>query len=163
MDGLGDFIAGGLGGVSCVIAGQPFDTIKVKVQTYPHIYSSLYKAIKKTISEEKLRGFYAGTTPALLAAVLENSVLFLMYGRCQRIVQWIVGAEKVSDLTVNQLGIAGSMSAVVVGLAITPAERIKCMLQAQMGTQLHVQTTLKSGHNNLALNRMSPSTEWKKG
>ena len=163
MEELGDVVAGGLGGVSAVLAGQPFDTIKVKLQTYPHLYRSLYHAITKTASEERFRGFYAGTTPSLMAAILENSVLFVVYGNCQKIVQLAVGAEKVSDLTVHQLGTAGAMSASICGFVVCPLERIKCMLQSQLGTQVHA--TLK-GKQNITVsnvNSVRPSLEAKKG
>ncbi len=33
-----DFIAGALGGVACVLAGQSLDTVKVKQQAFPDKY-----------------------------------------------------------------------------------------------------------------------------
>lgn len=132
MAGVGDFVAGGLGGLACVLAGQPFDTVKVKLQTYPHLYKSLYHAVTKTLSEEKLRGFYAGSGPAIVSNVAENAVLFLFYSQCQKVVQWIVGAKSVDELSVFQQAGAGSLASIFSSFAITPPDRIKCMLQAQM-------------------------------
>ena len=33
-----DLVSGSLGGVANVYVGQPLDTIKVKLQTFPHLY-----------------------------------------------------------------------------------------------------------------------------
>ena len=132
MQGIGDFVAGGLGGLACVLAGQPFDTIKVKLQTYPHLYKSLYHAVKKTVSQEKLRGFYAGSAPAAFSNVAENAVLFLFYSQCLKVIQWAAGANSVDELSVFQQAGAGSMASIFSSIAITPPDRIKCILQARM-------------------------------
>ena len=36
-----DFIAGSLGATTSVYVGQPLDTLKVKMQTFPHLYPNL--------------------------------------------------------------------------------------------------------------------------
>ena len=38
-----------------------------------------------------IRGLYAGTVPALVANVAENSVLFAAYGGCQKVISNILG------------------------------------------------------------------------
>ena len=38
-----DLVAGSLGATASVYVGQPLDTLKVKMQTYPHIYPTLRK------------------------------------------------------------------------------------------------------------------------
>lgn len=131
MESLGDTIAGGLGGLACVLAGQPLDTIKVKLQTYPHLYKSLYDSLSRTYLEEGLRGFYAGSASAIVSNVGENAVLFVCYGHCQRVVQWLAGIQNQSDLTVFQRASAGSLASVISSIAITPPDRVKCKMQVQ--------------------------------
>jgi solute carrier family 25 ornithine transporter 2/15 len=36
-----DLIAGSLGATASVYTGQPLDTLKVKMQTFPHLYPNL--------------------------------------------------------------------------------------------------------------------------
>ena len=36
-----DFVAGALGATASVYVGQPLDTLKVKMQTFPHLYPNL--------------------------------------------------------------------------------------------------------------------------
>lgn len=123
------FVAGACGGLACVAAGQPLDTIKVKMQAYPHIYKSLYQAVKKTMVEERLRGFYAGAVPAVVCNVSENAVLFLSYNHCQTFVQWVAGIESRADMSVHQLSLAGSMASFFSSITTSPCELVKCRLQ----------------------------------
>ena len=126
-----DFTAGALGGTACVLAGQPLDTVKVKMQTFPHLFKNSYDCFMSTLKAEKIRGLYAGTIPALTANVAENSILFLFYGRCLAGVKMLCGKEKLDDLTVFERSCAGSGAAVFSTFALCPTELVKCKLQAQ--------------------------------
>jgi solute carrier family 25 (mitochondrial ornithine transporter) member 2/15 len=65
------------GGVACVYAAQPLDTVKVKMQTFPHLYKGMIDCLVKTFKRDGFaRGLYAGSIPAVAANVAENSVLF---------------------------------------------------------------------------------------
>lgn len=66
------------GGVALVYVSQPLDTVKVKMQTFPKIYSKgMFSCFLDTLRNDGfIRGLYAGTTPAIVANVAENSVLF---------------------------------------------------------------------------------------
>lgn len=88
----------GLGGTACVVTGQPFDTAKVKMQTFPDMYKGIVDCFVKTYKQVGFRGFYKGTTPALVANIAENSVLFMCYGFCQQIVRKIVGVDRKTKL-----------------------------------------------------------------
>ena len=81
-----DLISGCAGGIANVAVGQPLDTIKVKIQTYPRLYSSALSCCVDTLKLEGIRGLYAGTGPALVANIAEDAVLFLAYGAVQRFV-----------------------------------------------------------------------------
>ena len=81
-----------------MLTGQPFDTVKVKMQTFPGLYKGISDCCLKTYSQVGLRGFYRGTGPALMAYVAENSVLFMCYGFCQQVVRKVVGLDKQAKL-----------------------------------------------------------------
>lgn len=86
------------GGTACVLTGQPFDTMKVKMQTFPDLYRGLTDCCLKTYSQVGFRGFYKGTSPALIANIAENSVLFMCYGFCQQVVRKVVGLDRQAKL-----------------------------------------------------------------
>ena len=95
----------------------------------PHLYRSTYHALTKTMAEEGVRGFYAGSASAMISNVGENAVLFVFYGHCQRLVQWAAGLEDASDMTVGHRAFSGSLASVFSSFAITPPDRIKCTQQ----------------------------------
>lgn len=80
------------GGIVTVYVGQPLDTIKVKMQTFPTLYGNAVQCFIKTFKQDGIaRGLYAGTVPSLAANVSENAVLFCFYGMCQKIVSFVTG------------------------------------------------------------------------
>ena len=129
MGSVSDLVAGGLGGMANVLTGQPMDTVKVKLQTHPHLYRSLLHSITKTYSEEGFRGFYAGASPAIASNVSEFAVLFLFYGQCQEAMRWFCGTS--SKLSTFQKACAGSLATVISSVVSVPTDRIKCKLQVQ--------------------------------
>lgn len=114
-----------------VYVGQPLDTIKVKMQTFPLLYKGMVNCFVKTLKADGIRkGLYAGTTPALIANVTENSVLFLGYGFCQKLMQEVTDTENIEDLSTLSNATAGFLASFFSSLAICPMELIKCKLQA---------------------------------
>ncbi|KAK3100290.1 hypothetical protein FSP39_017714 [Pinctada imbricata] len=108
------------------------------MQTFPTLYKNAFDCFTKTYRQDGVfRGLYAGTVPALIANIAENSVLFLFYGLCQKIVMLAVGKSKVSDLHPVENAISGSGGAFFCAFTLTPTELIKCRLQAmrEMATQ----------------------------
>lgn len=56
---------------------QPLDTVKVKMQTFPTLYNGMGNCLMETLRKDGfIRGWYAGTLPAIVANVAENSILF---------------------------------------------------------------------------------------
>ncbi|KAL1234496.1 Mitochondrial ornithine transporter [Trichinella spiralis] len=111
VDGLVDFLAGTAGGIAAVYSGQPLDTVKVKMQSYPNLYRSSVGCLLKTFRQDQLRGLYAGTVPALVANVAENSVLFAAYGACQKAVAAVVDKSERGQLNPLENACAGSLAA----------------------------------------------------
>ncbi|KAK1787748.1 hypothetical protein P4O66_016242, partial [Electrophorus voltai] len=77
-----------------------------------------------------IRGLYQGTTPALMANIAENSVLFMSYGFCQEVVRIFCGFEKEAALSDMQKACAGSVASIFSSLVLCPTELVKCRLQA---------------------------------
>ena len=78
--------------MALVYVGQPLDTVKVKMQTFPTMYNGMVDCFMKTLRTDGFaRGLYAGTIPSVVANVAENSVLFAAYGGCQKLVANFLG------------------------------------------------------------------------
>ena len=85
------------GGAACVYCGQPLDTVKVKLQTFPSMYSGTLDCFRKTLQQEGIQGLYQGTVPALACNISENAVLFTARGAMDKLVGNTVHKE-VKDL-----------------------------------------------------------------
>ncbi|XP_032677362.1 mitochondrial ornithine transporter 1 [Odontomachus brunneus] len=129
--GVIDFVAGSLGGAALVYVGQPLDTVKVKMQTFPTMYNGMVNCFLRTLRTDGIvRGLYAGTIPAVVANVAENSVLFAAYGGCQKAIAHLTGAQSVKELNSISNAWAGFFAAFFSSLTLCPTELIKCKLQA---------------------------------
>lgn len=154
-----DLTAGSLGGCANVLVGQPLDTVKVKMQAFPDLHGNAIRCFRQTLLNEGLfRGLYAGTGPALVANVAENSVLFCAYGFCQqslgRLCRDVLPAQSGARLflqqqqqlsngsaggksyDLNPLGnaVAGFLAAFFSSFTLCPTELVKCKLQAARET-----------------------------
>ncbi|XP_056140669.1 solute carrier family 25 member 15b [Lampris incognitus] len=125
-----DLSAGAIGGTACVLSGQPLDTAKVKMQTFPGLYRGFIHCILSTYKQVGLRGLYQGTTPALMANIAENSVLFMSYGFCQQVIRIAAGLHGDAVLSDFQKACAGSVASIFSSLVLCPTELVKCRLQA---------------------------------
>ncbi|OWF37216.1 mitochondrial ornithine transporter 1-like [Mizuhopecten yessoensis] len=137
VDASIDFVGGVNGGIANVVVGQSLDTVKVKMQTFPSLYKNALDCFMKTYRQDGIRGLYAGTLPAMTANIAENSVLFMFYGLCQKVVMNICGKQSVADLHPVENAISGSGAAFFCSFTLCPTELIKCRLQAmrEMATQ----------------------------
>ena len=123
-----DFTAGAIGGTCCAYVGQPLDTIKVKMQTYPDLYRSSFRCAADIFRKQGFSKFYAGAVPAAAANIAETSVLFLCYGQCQKAVAWLMGTDK-EHMTSVQKACSGSFASFFAAFALCPLELIKCRMQ----------------------------------
>lgn len=128
-DFIVDFLAGTAGGIGCVYCGQPLDTIKVKMQTFPTYYKGGWDCFQKILHSEGIRGLYKGAVPALACNVAENSVLFVALGFSKKFVGNLLGTDpkKLSNLN---MACSGSIASVFSAMVVCPTELIKCRMQA---------------------------------
>ncbi|KAJ1972922.1 hypothetical protein H4R35_004412 [Dimargaris xerosporica] len=154
------FIAGGVGGMSLILAGHPFDLLKVRLQTAAGSTTataprptSAFQLCRHILAREGPRGLYRGVLPPVLGATPINALAFWSYDfglRCMRwwdqqsqqqfpstspspaatSMAWSTPIDK-DLLTLSQIAGAGAISGVFPVLLIGPAERLKILLQVQ--------------------------------
>lgn len=131
MDEFIDFFSGNVGGIANVYVGQPLDTIKVKMQTFPNLYKNGVECGIKTFQKDGIyRGLYAGTLPALVANMSTSASLFFSYGICQRMIANLTNKKDIIELNTLENSFAGSGAGIIASLVLCPSEVIKCRLQA---------------------------------
>jgi solute carrier family 25 carnitine/acylcarnitine transporter 20/29 len=161
---LHDILSGGLAGMVSIVAGQPFDTIKVRLQTDPAMTSSVgvIKAAMKS-PEGAVKSLFAGMMPPLATATAVNAIVFSVYGYTSRQADLYCDAlrERHGDIaatygdepvTTNYMErvmlrggdeyniyknfMCGSIAGLVQCVVITPTEHVKCRLQTPEGAKL---------------------------
>lgn len=104
------FFHGAVSGCLGVVVSQPFDYAKTIVQLNQN------NEIKQKISFSPL-AWYRGSLPAILGVVFEKSIVFGTYTNMKKYTD--------SDF------IAGGVSGLMASLVVTPAERLKILLQTK--------------------------------
>ncbi|VDP09288.1 unnamed protein product [Soboliphyme baturini] len=131
---LRNFIAGGVGGVFCVLSGHPFDTIKVRVQTATHtplgdiaVFKGTYDCLRKTVVNEGFFALYKGMAAPLTGV----APLFALYFFGCSVGKRLQQTDPDQIMTPFQNFNAGAFAGVLTTTVMAPGERIKCLLQVQ--------------------------------
>ena len=74
------FIAGGAYGLTSVAVGQPFDTVKTRMQARPDsVFSSAWRVTSQLLREQGVLSLYRGGFPVVLGGTIFRSVHFGVY------------------------------------------------------------------------------------
>jgi len=134
-DPVKNFLAGGFGGICLVAAGQPLDTIKVRLQTMPSgggqapLYQGAWDCAKKTVTKEGVKGLYKGMATPIVGVAPLYALCFFGFSIGKKLQE----PDPNKALTSAQLFKAGMLSGVLTTVITAPGERIKCLLQIQSG------------------------------
>jgi len=127
-----NFISGGVGGMCLVLAGHPFDLVKVRLQAQTNNeYKGAWDCIVKTVRVDGPKGLYRGMFAPLIGVTPVFAVCFWGYDVGQKLVRWSAGMEQTEKLGMTGIMIAGGFSAIPTTVLMTPMERIKVLLQIQ--------------------------------
>ncbi|GAA5984503.1 hypothetical protein JCM11641_007004 [Rhodosporidiobolus odoratus] len=134
--GIKSFLSGGAGGISAVLVGQPFDTVKVRVQTAaPGQYAGALDVVRQTLARDGVKGFYRGMGAPLAGVTPMFAVSFWGYAMGKKLVYAATPSRSSSILSYSELAAAGFFSAIPTTLVAAPVERVK--MQGQGGQQLY--------------------------
>ncbi|RKP12461.1 mitochondrial carrier domain-containing protein [Piptocephalis cylindrospora] len=136
-----DCAAGSVGGILQVLVGQPFDTVKVKLQTAvpvslpgsPAPSGSPLLLAFRGVSQDGWTAFYRGTSTPLVGVGMCVSIQFLVLESMKRrLAQRNQAQGSVStDLSGGQLFLAGATAGLANSVVSGPVEHIRTRLQIQ--------------------------------
>ncbi|KAL5431951.1 hypothetical protein PMIN07_008810 [Paraphaeosphaeria minitans] len=128
---LKDLFAGAVGGVAQVLIGQPFDIVKVRLQTTSQ-YSGALDAATKIYKNERALAFYKGTLTPLIGIGACVSVQFGGFHYARRAFE-AGNLEKTGsgDLSYSQYYAAGAFAGIANTVLSSPIEHIRIRLQTQ--------------------------------
>ncbi|XP_071720816.1 mitochondrial arginine transporter BAC1 isoform X2 [Rutidosis leptorrhynchoides] len=150
--GYKHYVAGLISGVSIVIVGHPFDTVKVKLQKHNteangFKYRNGWHCTTRILKTEGVRGLYRGATPSFVGMAIESSLVFGIYSQTKQALQGGDLTRKPEPhIIIPSAAFAGS----IISFVLCPSELVKCRMQIQ-GTDSVVPTYRKySGPLNCA-------------
>ncbi|KYR00575.1 mitochondrial substrate carrier family protein [Tieghemostelium lacteum] len=128
-DRVRNFIAGSASGVACTLAGHPFDTLKVRLQTEgtKGRFNGLFHCLTTTIKEEGFLGLYKGATPPMIGMSIINSCMF----GAMTIIKSKIHTDTTTPISIPEIMLAGAVTGWVVSLVACPIETVKSKLQVQ--------------------------------
>ncbi|KAB5533648.1 mitochondrial carrier domain-containing protein [Coniochaeta sp. 2T2.1] len=150
-----DLFAGAAGGVAQVLLGQPFDIVKVRLQTTTQ-YPSALSAARSILAQEGATAFYKGTLTPLLGIGACVSIQFGAFHAARR---WFedrnvaASATKLPQLSYSQYYAAGAFAGVANSVISGPIEHVRIRLQ----TQPHGAGKLYTGPVDCVRKLMSPA------
>ncbi|KAI8916694.1 mitochondrial carrier domain-containing protein [Powellomyces hirtus] len=116
---------------------QPFDTVKVRLQTQPRdkpTYSGMGDCVKQTLKNEGFAGFYKGTLTPLIGV---GACVAIQFGALETAKRELTlmnarnGAREPTHLTMGQLFVAGAASGIANSVLSGPIEHVRTRLQVQ--------------------------------
>jgi hypothetical protein len=126
-----DVLASVAGSAACVYTGQPFDTIKVRLQLSPLTQStSLLSIMRSAVTENGIQALWRGSSPAFLGALLENGVAFTTNGMLQRLLKdkdWMNDSS-----SLGRYFFSGAVTGAATALVLCPCDVAKCRAQASI-------------------------------
>ena len=121
---LNEFISGGVAGCVSIVAGQPFDTIKVRLQTSSQ-YTGPWHCLTDILKCEGYAGLFRGLMPPLVTATASNAIIFL----CHNHTLGIIRSDSQQDHKYTDLFLSGSACGLISSVIQCPTELIKIRLQ----------------------------------
>lgn len=125
---LKDLFAGAAGGVAQVLLGQPFDIVKVRLQTTQQ-YSSALDAATQIFKNEGPAAFYKGTLTPLVGIGACVSIQFGAFHWARR--QFSALKPPGSSLSYSQYYASGAFAGIANSAVSGPIEHIRIRLQTQ--------------------------------
>ncbi|KAI0964959.1 mitochondrial carrier domain-containing protein [Xylaria arbuscula] len=134
LDTAKDLFSGAVGGVAQVLIGQPFDIVKVRLQTTTQ-YSSALNAATTIYAKEGPLAFYKGTLTPLLGIGACVSIQFGAFGYAKRYFETAnaarTGSSSSKELSYGQYYAAGAFAGVANSVISGPIEHVRIRLQTQ--------------------------------
>jgi len=104
-----NFICGGLGGCAGTVASFPFDVLRTRfVAQNSAVYTSSIQAARQLYQEGRVRAFYKGLLPAILAVAPQASLQFGFYSLLTNLLDSLV--TKTDDELGERITVIGSLS-----------------------------------------------------
>lgn len=137
METVKDIVASAVGSAACVYTGQPFDTVKVRMQVQPGEFKNSLECFRKTFSGEGIVSFWRGSLPAVIGALSENAVAFAVNGALKRFISKDSSSQhQVKVSKYFEPFLIGGFTGACTAFVLCPCDVVKCRAQINRSSGL---------------------------
>lgn len=130
-----DIVAGTVGGIAQTLAGNPFDTVKVRLQSAePGVYNGPGDVVKKLLQNEGPSGFYKGVLTPLVGIGACVSIQFAVNEYMKRHYTQKNGLKR-GTLSLLQFYSCGCAAGLANAFLAAPIEHVRIRLQTQISAE----------------------------
>ncbi|OLL27094.1 putative mitochondrial carrier [Neolecta irregularis DAH-3] len=124
-----DCLAGTAAGIAQVLSGQPFDTVKVRLQTAAHSqYTGTLDCALKLYRSDGLLGFYKGTLTPLLGI---GACVSIQFATNEYMKRFFAANNNGAPMRPSQFYLAGMAAGLANAALASPIEHVRIRLQTQ--------------------------------
>lgn len=131
-----ELISGGVAGAAGILATQPLDTIRIRLQSLQRDsslrYSGILSCATSALRSEGIRGLYKGVASPTLTVGIMNAVVFCAYDMSSSAIQRASGIKEADDLSLAQVWLAGASAGFASAFITAPTELVKCHAQLNL-------------------------------
>ncbi|CAH6720341.1 mitochondrial glycine transporter Ymc1p [[Candida] jaroonii] len=135
-----DITAGFVGGATQVLIGQPFDLIKIRLQTSN---STITQVFQDVVKKEGILSFYKGTLPPLFGVGACVSLQFYGFHETKRYFE----SKSGKSLTWKEIYLSGAMAGIVNTPVASPVEQLRILSQSS-STKIHMKELIGDIYKN---------------
>jgi solute carrier family 25 (mitochondrial ornithine transporter) member 2/15 len=137
-----DVFSATLGSVCCCYVGQPFDTVKVRMQTNPDVFRGVFSTVTNIAKTEGISAFWKGAVPTAAGMAAENAMAFGVNAALQRAFpdpQTVPGGMP----SLGRPFVMGALTGCCSALVLLPSEIVKAKLQVVVGANVTAQEIMR--------------------
>ncbi len=153
-----DIFSATIGSIACCYTGQPLDTLKVRMQTQPTVYTSIIQSTKKTISEEGIAAFWKGAVPTAMGMAAENAMAFGVNEALKRAFPDDESVKRSGRPDLVKPFAMGTITGCCSALVLLPSEIVKAKSQVIVGSaegsssaQVYKKMIAQNGYKSLCV------------
>lgn len=137
-----DFLGGASAGITQVLVGQPFDLIKVRLQTEG---GNIGQIVKEIYLKDGLKGFYKGTLSPLIGMSFCIATQFTGFNFAKRVIANLRYDGKTEKINTFDLVLSGMFSGLCYTWIMSPMELFRIKMQVKEEGQTKYKSSIDAG------------------
>ncbi|RHW67128.1 mitochondrial carrier protein [Trypanosoma brucei equiperdum] len=134
MEVVVSFLSGWAGGISNLLVGHPFDTVKTLMQGNKGEYKNSLHCAKRIVMEGGPFALYKGVIAPMTGTGVVMALYFVAYDATETLIRKLKGVDSLTPLSMGEIMLCGGSTGVLGSLVLGPAELLKVRQQTALSS-----------------------------